>query len=127
MNQEDFPAAKLRQRYGCTIHDAGQSEIGVGLAHARRIAVGVRRCGKMAKASASQHQQTQVSHRLSLGDTLRRSFPKIPFSVRSPYDLLTHGDLHTIVSSPGTTANDTVIMTNVNYKFPPTTIIPTVL
>ncbi|MHC4681729.1 MAG: hypothetical protein ACYTEK_23935 [Planctomycetota bacterium] len=56
MNQEDFPAAKLRQRYRRTIHDAGQGEIGVQLAHTRRIAVGARWRGKTTKASASQRQ-----------------------------------------------------------------------
>jgi hypothetical protein len=62
VDQEDFPPAKLRQRYRRAIRDAGQGEIRVRLAHARRVAVGVRRRGKKTKASTSQHQQAQISH-----------------------------------------------------------------
>jgi hypothetical protein len=41
MDQEDFPPAKLRQRYGLAIHEAGQGEVRMALAYARRIAVGI--------------------------------------------------------------------------------------
>ena len=62
MDQQDFPAAKLRQRYRLAIRYTGQSEIRVELAHLRRIADGVRRHGEKRKASPGQHHQAPISN-----------------------------------------------------------------
>ena len=62
VDQQDFPAAKLRQRYWLMVRNTGQDKIGVYLADAGRIAFGVGWCGEKEKASKSQHQQAQISH-----------------------------------------------------------------
>lgn len=62
VDQQDLPAVKLRQRYRRMIRDAGQGEIGVELAHLRRITGGVRRDGEKRNASLGQHQQAPISN-----------------------------------------------------------------
>ena len=62
MDKQDFPAAKLRQRYRLTVCNSGQGEVWVDLTNTGRITVGVGWCGKKESASQNHHQQAQVSH-----------------------------------------------------------------
>ena len=62
VDQQDFPAAKLRQRYGLAIRDCRQYKIRMRLTHARRIASRISRAGDSTNAAASQRQQVQVLH-----------------------------------------------------------------
>ena len=59
MDQQDFPATKLRERHCLAICHVGQGKISVQLTHSRRVAVTASRRGRNTKTSASQGDSEQ--------------------------------------------------------------------